>query len=336
MSFLRSTLLIALLAQVCGCHIGFPKFGDNTTDQDDSDNNDGTVGKITIATDVLASINRNLALVAPMRGGLIFGTIKNNVANIKYFLYDYASKADGYSPGDNLDRNAKIAAAYVDDNKYPLKTLFGVVHSSPGTLSHIYGSNEKNIDAHFDLNPQQKVYILGIVTMGAQTMAVIKEHEVKLSDDAKISFYVKERGKLAVVASTIETYSSVGNAYQKVESNIVSQCHVVDARKDLSLDNLGLRSLTTPKANTPFYIFNFGPKVDIAAAFPLDYPQSAPTLGCFEKNTDGTYKNVHLNKIVPNWLASEKDPKNFHRFFENFITHECAPKSSYYSGNKLL
>lgn len=337
MSFIQLILCLSFLVLPAGCGYKLTNSGTTETDRPQNQQADTNlletkgIHKIRIGSEVIAAIRTQIAGYNPMRGGNIFGDIKQGTADIKYFLYDYASKPSGgaYAFGDNVSQNIGIALAYQVGSKPVLSTYLGSAHSKPGTMSYVLSQNDEIIEDTFKLNPQLSNFILPIITIGESTMKKIEPNELKIGDNAKISFFVKERGKKTVPINNIETYESNAEEYKALHSYVSIFAHLQDMEKKFSLKDLGYENtkILQLKDGVLAYVLNFGKKLDIAAAIKNTYPNSPPTLFCLPKDEKGKYSDASVEIEAKDWQPNEQDPKNFQKFFEDFITKKCRPQN---------
>jgi hypothetical protein len=285
------------------------------------------LNKIIIDSTVLDAIKDNLAAHSPMRAGYIFGTIKNNTAHIEYFLYDSEAEHSGGSYAPSADINSPIALLESlpgkdDDSRV---SFLGMILSSPGAISYVFGPNESHIDNFFSRNLKINIYIYAVVTMGNETMQEIKAHERKLSDNAKISFYVKKRNEAIKPSTNVEISLSNPDDYKEMNSYIAITSHILNAENKLSLSTLGFTDKKFD-STTFEYRLNFGDNPDIKVTFDKNYPKTPPTLQCIPR-AQGKDLTPTASLEAKNWQPDHFYSKNFVSFFEKFITKHCPLKS---------
>lgn len=208
-------------------------------------NASNSIEKVRIDSQVLAAITTQIAGQPPMRGGRLFGSVKGNEVDIQYFLYDYASipSSGSYQSGNNSNQNIGLALGYEEkSNKKALALYLGSVLSMPGSMNYVTSYNEQTIEKEFELNPQLQIYVHGIVTMGNDALTNLGAHELKLSNKAKISFFIKERGQSVKKVTAIKQYNSLGNSYKKMHSYINGASHVLDVSNKFNLNTLSVNS----------------------------------------------------------------------------------------------
>jgi hypothetical protein len=312
-----------------------PTSNSPTSDSPQTENNDLPIDRIRIDSQVLAAMKDQIASQPPMRGGSLFGAIKGGEINLQYFLYDYASEYSpgSYKQGENLNSNLKLALGYEDEEKNkPLALYLGHTHSMPGTMNYVTSGHEVRIETFFEMNPQFSAYLIPIITIGPENMASIESHELKLGDNAKVSFFVKARGQSAKKMTQITTYDSNADAYKKMNSYVSATAHIFDIYnkfnlKDLEakitsltyqeLRNLGLRDLWLFSLKIP------QKRKEIQVNFPYSYPKTSPELTCVEITADSKSVRTLATERMPGWQSNEKNSKNFEQFFENFIDTKC-------------
>lgn len=325
-----------------------PKNNNNQVDIVDkknpkNNNNQAVIDTIRIDSHVLTAIKEQIASQAPMRGGDLFGDIHNNEVNIKYFLYDYASKhsSGSYTKGDNLLRNSLIARSSTDENdQHPFSLMVGHAHSMPGTMNYVMGNYEENLELFLRGYPQNNAnaYVLLLITIGVETMRNIEPNELKLDDTAKVSFFVKERGQGQHIKkiTLITTYSSDVSAYKRMHSFIDARAHFFDVQKKIHLVNHGEpksfdelfeleKGITMTKDLGGYIFFKKFPDRQkmIKLVVDFSYPKTPPTLVCSTLDAQGMPASIEKQEKAGNWLSDEKNPKNFEEFYEDFITTKC-------------
>lgn len=299
-----------------------------------SDNKNQTIDRIRIESHVLAAMKDQIASQSPMRGGSFFGSRNGGEVTIHYFLYDYASKYSSgvYESGENVNNNVEVALSYKDeDNHKPLAQYLGHAHSAPGHMNYVLSQHETALEAFFKDNAQASFYVMSIITMGSESIKNIESHEMKLGDNAKVSFFVKERGQKIRKITQIKTFDSDTISYKRMHSYVSSRAHIQDIigkfnlgainAKVVLVDQKELRRLKMPP-NTWVFLIDIPQKnITIQSDFSYYYPQRTPVLYCHEisSNQSRTLAKEHMT----NWRSNEKNPKNFEEFFGDFITTKC-------------
>ncbi len=332
---LLSSLMSSCLTMVDSPTSNSPTSNTPTSESPQTENNDLPIDRIRIDSQVLAAMKDEIASQPPMRGGSLFGAIKGGEINIQYFLYDYASEysSGSYTPGKNINSNLQLALGYEDEEKNkPLALYLGHTHSNPGTMNYVTSGHEVNIEKFFKINPKFSVYLIPIITIGPENMASIESHELKLGDNAKVSFFVIERGQRAIKMTKITTYDSDADAYKKMNSYVTATAHILDIYNKFNLKdveakitsltyqelrNLGLRDLWGFRMAIP------QKRKEIQVNFPYSYPKTSPELTCVEITADSKSVRTLATERMPGWQSNEKNPKNFEQVFENFINTKC-------------
>ena len=285
-----------------------------------------SVDKIRIDSHVLSAIKEQIADHPPMRGGNLFGVIKNGEADIQYFLYDYAASpgAGSYGPGENANQNIAIALQYEDEpKKRAASSYLGHVHSKPGSMNYVLAQNEAVIEKYFSRHEKEQNYIIPIVTMGSSTMQKIEPHEMKLSDNAKISFFVKERGKPTKAIRVLRKYDGNPESYKKMHSFVSARAHIADAIESLGLTKLGQKTVLSSLKDDWLFFLNFPQKIVVVATFDRSYPMTPPTLICGRTDANDKIISKIAEEQAKNWQPNDKNPKNFEEFIERFIRDKC-------------
>lgn len=320
---LKLATMTVFIALQIGCHLDSSGINHGSSSQPHSSGQ-----KYSIDARVLDAIKTSIGDFSPMRGGHLFGVANDGEVEIRYFLHDYASPNLGgsYKPGDNINQNIGIVMHYpLSDKTTPLKNYLGHVHSAPGQMSYPISSHEDSANATLKASPAMHSYIMGIVTIGAATMSSVDSHEIKLSDNAKISFFEKKRGGNFEKIIVEKKPDSPLLSYQRMHSYVNAIAHIADAIKHLDLKAHGLeKGLNYYYKEDILHVTIQSSNKSILIKISPTYPATGPTLICYNINPAHGIIDEELDRdgASGNWAVS-KPHEIFQQFLNQFITTKC-------------
>ncbi|CAD5990437.1 Molybdopterin-synthase adenylyltransferase [Planktothrix tepida] len=167
-----------------------------------------------ISQQVIREIEQDIAIYPPERGGALLGPIGKPIVTRFLFDGEAITSYTSYRPSRTL--NQQVKQVELSENL----ELKGIIHSHPNGMDRPSGQDEYELKVGLELNPHMAFYLAPIVTT-LQSHQHLREHELRVGRDAKISFfsaYRQQGGSIRVEPIAVQEISAIELA--QIEQNL--------------------------------------------------------------------------------------------------------------------
>lgn len=158
-----------------------------------------------ISQQVIREIEQDIAIYPPERGGALLGPIGKPIVTRFLFDGEAITSYTSYRPSRTL--NQQVKQVELSENL----ELKGIIHSHPNGMDRPSGQDEYELKVGLELNPHMAFYLAPIVTT-LQSYQHLREHELRVGRDAKISFfsaYRQKGGSIRVEPIAVQEISAI-------------------------------------------------------------------------------------------------------------------------------